>query len=66
MKIPILERRRPGHCLSRLINEWEYVMHRHFMFDIDEAIEAGTEIPDPEEMLEERRRIEQKIMKLSN
>ena len=57
---------RPGHRLNKLIMEWEYVMHRHFFIDIDLAIENGTEIPDPEEMLQERRRLERKILKLSN
>ena len=60
------KRLRPGHHLNRLIMEREYLIHRHFMFDIDEAIEAGTEIPDPLKMLAERRKLEQKIMKLSN
>ncbi len=56
---------RRGHCLSRLINEWEYLMHGHFLIELDIVIQNGTDIPDPETMLQKRKQLEDEILKFN-
>ncbi len=40
-------------------------MHGHFLIELDVVIQNGTDIPDPETMLQKRKQLEDEILKFN-